>query len=97
MEKQGYVYILTNEHNSVLYTGITSNLPKRMHEHKNGLYKGFSQKYSLKKLVYCEQYQLVKDAIDREKYIKGKKRQFKCELINSLNPNWDDLSNNMDF
>ena len=89
--KQGYTYIITNIHNRVLYIGVTSNLIKRIYEHKNKLADGFSKKYNLNKLVYYEVHDSIESAIIREKYLKGKKRIFKEELINSMNPEWNDL------
>ncbi len=92
MEKRGYVYILTNKNNTTLYTGVTSNLPKRIYEHKNKLVDGFSKKYNLDKLVYYEIIDEITKAIDREKQIKAGSRKKKIELINSQNPEWKDLS-----
>jgi len=86
------VYMLTNWNNKVLYTGITNNLERRIYEHKNKLNKGFTQKYNLNKLVYLEYTKDVKEAIAREKQIKGWNRQRKNELIESINPEWNDLS-----
>ncbi len=92
MEKRGYVYILTNKNNTTLYTGVTSNLPKRIYEHKNKIVDGFSKKYNLDKLVYYEIFEEIIEAISREKQIKAGSRKKKIELINSLNPEWKDLS-----
>ena len=92
MEKRGFVYILTNKNNTTLYTGVTSNLPKRIYEHKNKLVDGFSKKYNLDKLVYYEIYDEITEAIKREKQIKAGSRKKKIELINSINPEWEDLS-----
>ncbi len=92
MEKRGYVYILTNKNNTTLYTGVTSNLPKRIYEHKNKLVDGFSKKYNLDKLVYYEIFDDIIEAINREKQIKAGSRKKKIELINSQNPEWKDLS-----
>ena len=86
-----YVYIITNKTNHVLYTGVTSNLQRRIFEHKNKLVDGFSKTYNVNKLVYYEQSISIESAIKREKEIKGKKREYKINLINSFNPNWDDL------
>jgi putative endonuclease len=97
MKKYGYVYIMTNKSNSVVYTGITSSLARRVYEHKNGLCEGFTKKYNITKLVYFECYGLVTDAIAREKYIKGKSRKFKYALVSSKNPNWDDWSTEIDY
>ncbi len=91
-QKQYYVYIMTNYEETTLYTGVTNDLVRRVFEHKNKLVKGFSSKYNLKKLVYFEEGNDVEQAIMREKQIKSWSRQKKVELINSLNKNWDDLS-----
>ena len=88
----GYVYILTNKNNTVLYIGVTSNLQRRLFEHKNKLIDGFSIKYNLNKCVYYEIFDSIIEAIEREKYLKGKKREYKIALIENANKNWDDLS-----
>ena len=87
-----YVYIITNKTNNVLYTGITSNIEKRMYEHKNKLVDGFTKKYNINKLVYFDYTSDVRSAIEREKQIKGWLRAKKIALIESMNPNWEDLS-----
>ena len=89
--KQGYIYIMTNKYNSVLYIGVTSNLPKRIWEHKNKVVDGFTKDYNLTKLVYYELFELITNAIEREKYLKGKARKYKQELIKKFNPEWKDL------
>ena len=89
--KKGYIYIITNKNNTTLYIGVTSNLIKRIWEHKNNIVEGFSKKYKLNKLVYYEIAENIETAIAREKQLKGKKRQFKNELIESMNKNWGDL------
>jgi putative endonuclease len=86
-----YVYILTNQHNTVLYTGVTNDLNRRLYEHKNKLVRGFTSKYNVSKLVYAEQYQYIADAVEREKQIKAGSRRKKIELIESLNPKWKEL------
>ncbi len=91
MEKQYCVYIMTNKHNTVLYTGITSNLNKRVYEHKEKVVEGFTKRYSITKLVYCEVYDEVHSAIAREKQIKAGSRRKKIELIESMNKAWRDL------
>jgi len=92
MEKGGYVYIITNKNNTVLYTGVTSDLSKRIAEHKETIYKkSFTTKYNLDKLVYFEHFNLIIFAIEREKQIKAGTRKKKLDLINSLNPEWKDL------
>ena len=88
-----YVYILSNTNNKVLYTGITNDLVRRVYEHKHHLDKGsFTARYNVEKLVYFEEYQSITDAIAREKQLKGWIRAKKNWLIESQNPNWNDLS-----
>ena len=91
IEKKGYVYILTNARNTVLYTGVTSNLIKRVYEHKNKMVEGFTKKYNLDKLVYYEVFENIMNAIMREKQIKGWLRSKKIVLIEKNNPHWNDL------
>ncbi len=86
-----YVYILTNRHNKVLYTGVTNNLKRRVYEHKNKLVEGFTEKYNIDKLVYFETYKDVRLALNREKEIKGWLRAKKLTLIERENPHWEDL------
>ena len=88
---KGYVYILASGRNGTLYVGVTSNLIKRIYEHKNNLVKGFSQKYSVHNLVYFEQFEDIEQAIEREKQLKHWKRYWKIKLINTINPAWEDL------
>jgi putative endonuclease len=90
--RQYYVYILTNRKQGVLYTGITNDLERRMYEHKNKLIPGFTSKYNLKKLVFFEETIDVNSAIAREKQIKSWLRKKKVALIESINPEWRDLS-----
>ena len=90
-----YVYILTNISNKVMYIGVTNDLARRIYEHKNGIIDGFTKKYRVHKLVYYETYREVKDAITREKSLKGLLRRKKNELIESMNPDWKDLSEEM--
>ncbi len=87
-----YVYILTNWTNKVLYAGVTNDLERRLYEHKNKLVKGFTEKYNVNKLVYFDSTTDIKAAIAREKQIKGWTRQKKKDLIESINPQWNDLS-----
>ena len=87
-----YVYILTNKTNTVVYVGITNNLERRIYEHKNGLFEGFTKRYNVHKLIYYEATTDVKVAIGREKQIKGWTRAKKENLVNSINPTWKDLS-----
>ena len=89
--KQPCVYIMASKRNGTLYTGVTSDLPKRAYEHRTGLVPGFSSKYGCKILVWYEQHETVVDAITREKQIKAGNRKQKLALIKALNPNWDDL------
>ncbi|MBF0478222.1 MAG: GIY-YIG nuclease family protein [Candidatus Omnitrophica bacterium] len=91
-EKHGYVYILTNANNKVLYTGVTSVLLKRIYEHKNKLVDGFTKKYNVNKLVYFEVFDDMINAITREKQIKGWLRSKKIDLIKANNSEWKDLS-----
>ncbi|MBE7088414.1 MAG: GIY-YIG nuclease family protein [Clostridiales bacterium] len=86
-----YVYLITNKTNSVLYTGVTNNLPRRIYEHKNKLVEGFTCKYNVNKLVYYETTSDVKSAIAREKEIKGWLRSKKNALVETMNPTWKDL------
>ena len=95
MNKNGYVYILTNKNNTVLYTGVTSNLVKRIYEHKNKIIQGFTSIYNVNKLVYYEIYDDITDAINREKQIKAGSRKKKIELINNINSDWNDLYNSI--
>lgn len=87
-----YVYLLTNWNNKVIYVGVTNNLERRTYEHKNKLIKGFTEKYNVNKLVYFEETQDVSVAIGREKETKKWRREKKNQLVNFMNPKWDDLS-----
>ena len=87
-----YVYILSNQTNSTLYIGVTNDLKRRLYEHKNKLINGFSSKYNTNKLVYFEETSDVKTAIQREKNLKKRNRQWKNELIEKTNPDYKDLS-----
>ena len=89
--KDYYVYIMTNKSKN-LYTGVSNNLTRRIYEHKNKLIEGFTKKYNIDKLVYFELFNNVGDAIRREKQIKGWLRKKKIALIESINPEWKDLS-----
>ena len=89
--KYSYVYFLTNHSNTVIYVGVTTNLIKRIYEHKNKLADGFSSKYSLTKLVYYEVFEDINEAIKREKQIKGGSRLKKIQLIKSKNPELKDM------
>jgi putative endonuclease len=92
MEGQYYIYILSNKNNTVLYTGQTSSLLGRVYQHKQGLAYGFSKRYNLNKLVYFECAEDLDSALYREKQIKGYTRSKKMALIESMNPGWKDLT-----
>lgn len=92
LNKQYYVYILTNKSNKVLYIGVTNDLIRRLFEHKNKLVDGFTKKYNLVKLVYYEATDDVKGALGREKQLKNWHRDWKINLIKQFNPEWKDLS-----
>jgi putative endonuclease len=91
VNKQFYVYIMTNKNNSALYAGVTNDLKRRVFEHKNKLLEGFTKKYNINKLVFYEVYDDINDAIAREKQIKGGSRAKKIKLIEDMNSRWDDL------
>ena len=95
MKKFGYVYMLTNKNKSVLYIGMTSNLERRIYEHRNRLIPGFTKKYNLHHLVYFEKFDSIVEAIRMEKSLKGKLRSKKEALISASNPNWIDLSDTL--
>ena len=92
-----FVYILTNKNNTVLYTGVTNNLHRRIWQHKSKLLKGFTKRYNVTKLVYFEMYDDPESAISREKQLKAGSRKKKLELINSFNKEWKDLYNASEF
>jgi putative endonuclease len=92
LNKQYYVYILTNKSNKVLYIGVTNDLIRRLFEHKNKLVDGFTKKYNLVKLVYYEATDDVEGALGREKQLKNWHRDWKINLIKQFNPEWKDLS-----
>lgn len=91
-DKKYYVYLLTNWNNKVMYVGVTNDLEKRVYEHKNKIIRGFTSKYNISKLVYFEETGDVISAIEREKEIKRWRREKKNRLVNSINPDWKDLS-----
>ena len=91
MEKQFYVYILANKRNGTLYLGVTSDLVKRVWQHKNGWVQGFTKKYGVKKPVYYEIHETAENAITREKQLKKWRRAWKLELIEEQNSQWRDL------
>ena len=86
-----YVYITANKNNNVIYIGVTNNIERRIYEHKSGEIKGFTQKYNVHKLVYVEMYSNIDDAIKREKQLKGWSRSKKNILIETTNPDWNEL------
>ena len=90
--KKSYVYFMANKNNTTLYVGVTSNLVRRVYQHKNKTYKGFTSKYNCDKLVYFEEHDAIDLAIIREKQIKKGNRKRKENLINIDNPDWNDLS-----
>ena len=92
MAKQGFVYILTNKNNTVIYTGVTSNLEQRVWQHKSRTIAGFTKKYNCDKLVWFQVAEEIESAIAREKQIKSWSRKKKEVIINELNPQWRDLS-----
>jgi putative endonuclease len=91
MMKEYYVYILASSRNGTLYIGVTSDLPKRVYEHKHGIIDGFTKKYNVHILVYYEAHDNIEEAITREKQIKKWERAWKMRLIEEMNPEWDDL------
>ena len=95
MQKQFFVYILASQQYGTLYVGITSNLPKRLFEHQQGLVDGFTKQYGVKTLVYYEQTSDAQSAIEREKQLKKWKREWKIQLIEKENAEWKDLANSL--
>ena len=94
----GYVYIMCSLNNSTLYVGVTSNLPSRVYQHKTNMYpKSFTAKYNCKKLVYYNWFDTIMEAIVEEKRIKGGSRKKKEILINNMNPEWNDLYEQVKF
>ena len=91
MKTYSYTYILSNKKQGTLYIGVTSDLIKRIHEHKNKVVPGFSEQYNLDKLVYYEIHDNIEAAISREKQLKNWHRQWKIELIEENNSDWNDL------
>ena len=92
MHKQGFVYMMSNRNRTVLYTGVTSDLERRLYQHKNRLIDGFTKKYNCTDLVWWEVSESIRSAIQREKQIKGWSRRRKDELVAELNPGFRDLS-----
>jgi putative endonuclease len=91
VNKQPAVYILASKRNGTLYIGVTSDLVKRISEHRNDMVEGFTKRYSVHQLVWYELHENMQSAIEREKRLKEWKRKWKLELIESTNPNWQDL------
>jgi putative endonuclease len=93
MKQDGFIYILTNNYNTVLYTGVTSDLSSRSKQHQSGINDNdFTKRYHVKKLVYYEKFDRIENAIAREKQLKAGPRQKKVDLINRFNPEWKDLA-----
>lgn len=95
MSGTGFVYFMCNTYNNVLYVGVTNNLTRRVAEHKAKINKGFTYKYNCDKLVYYEVFDLIVEAIAREKQLKNWKREWKNELVVKQNANWEDLSDSI--
>ena len=91
MDRQPAVYILASKRNSTLYIGVTSDLVKRVWEHKNDVVEGFTRRYGVHQLVWYELHETMESAIEREKTLKNWKREWKLELIENSNPIWQDL------
>ncbi|MCD4681008.1 MAG: GIY-YIG nuclease family protein [Bacteroidales bacterium] len=92
MPRKGYTYITANKNKTVLYVGATSELKHRIESHKNKKYKSaFSARYNIDKLVYWEEFETIMEALQRERQIKAGSRKKKVDLINSMNPDWEDL------
>ncbi len=91
MDKEYFVYIVTNKTNTVLYTGFTGNLARRIGQHKEKVFEGFTKRYNATRLVYFESFPTALEAIAREKQIKAGSRQRKIDLIEGMNPKWKDL------
>ncbi len=86
-----YVYICSNKNHTTFYIGVTGRLIRRAYEHKEGIMPGFTRRYQIKHLLYYEQYNDVRDALEREKKLKKWRRSWKIDLINNFNPGWRDL------
>jgi putative endonuclease len=97
MERQPCVYILARASHSTLYTGVTSDLPGRIYQHREGLADGFTKRYGIKRLVWFEAHDTMEQAITREKRIKRWLRAWKYDLINAQNPTWRDLAEDFGF
>ncbi len=88
---RAWIYIMTNQPNGILYTGVTNDIVRRAYEHREGLLPGFTKRYGLKRLVYAEPYDDISTAIQRERNMKHWPRKWKARLILAANPDWDDL------
>ena len=95
MDKQYFVYLMTNKNHSVIYTGVTNNIQRRVYEHKNKMVPGFTASYNLDQLVYCEVFDNIEYALAREKQIRAGSRQIKMDLIHKANRQWRDLSDDL--
>jgi putative endonuclease len=95
MPKRYYVYILASQPNGTLYIGVTNNIARRVWQHQQGLVEGFTKRYNVHRLVYCESFEHPQDAILREKRLKKWNRAWKIELIESVNPGWKNLSDTL--
>ena len=95
MQKKGYIYFMTNQTNKVLYTGVTNSLKRRVTKHFEGRCSVFTSKYNCNKLVYFEQFPSIEQAIAREKQLKHFKREWKNQLVETINPQWKDLSHSI--
>ena len=91
-----YVYILTNKYNNTFYVGLTDDIKRRIAEHKNKVFEGFTKKYNVEKLVYFEKHLTIEEAKLRERRIKRWRKDWKIELIEKMNPDWKDLSDNFE-
>jgi putative endonuclease len=89
--RSGYVYIMSNKRDGTLYIGVTSNLSRRVWQHREGLVEGFTKRYGLKRLVYYESYDDIRNALQRERNLKHWPRAWKLALIQEMNPDWEDL------
>ncbi|MDD2537107.1 MAG: GIY-YIG nuclease family protein [Candidatus Absconditabacteria bacterium] len=94
--KKGHVYMMTNHKHGTLYVGVTSNLEQRIYQHKTKYFSGFSAKYGLDILIWFQEYSTIQDAIHEEKRLKGGSRKQKIELIEEINPYWEDLGTSLD-
>jgi putative endonuclease len=92
MNARGYVYMMMNRTNTVIYTGVTSDLWRRVHEHKEGILEGFTQRYRIHKLVFCESFPTMREAIEVEKKVKAGSRAKKVALIKAMNPALKDIT-----